>query len=116
MTASKHTPERTCIGCGTKRAKNELIRIVRVKDVIADAPQDAANIDNAAAGGEQGTASQKDIAIHLVVDRTGKLSGRGAYLCDSAECLKKARKKRALSRMLGVSVPEELYDELERQL
>ena len=111
MTASKHIPERTCIGCGTKRAKNELIRIVRVKDANEKGVADLAD-----ESGAQKTDSCAEASMRLVVDRTGKLSGRGAYLCDSAECLKKARKKRALSRMLGVSVPEELYDELERQL
>jgi hypothetical protein len=52
----------------------------------------------------------------LRLDRSGKLSGRGAYLCTRPECFKKAKKSRALDRALGVSVPEGLYDKLAAEL
>ena len=52
----------------------------------------------------------------LVLDATGKKSGRGAYVCRDAQCLKKARKSRALDRMLEVSIPDEVYEALERQM
>jgi len=52
--------------------------------------------------------------IHF--DKTGKASGRGAYLCHNPDCLKKARKTRALERMLEHAISAEAYDELENQL
>src|SRR5919202_5402079 len=55
----KHTPIRTCVGCGTERSKRELVRIVRTSDGA------------------------------VVADATGKKSGRGAYLDPSPECLEK---------------------------
>ena len=60
----KTEPERKCVGCGEKKPKSELIRIVRL-------------------------AESKDIEI----DKTGKKAGRGAYICPSAKYLKKARKR-----------------------
>ena len=57
-------PERKCVGCNEKKPKNELIRIVRVADT-----------------GE------------IQIDATGKKNGRGAYICPSAACLKKAKKR-----------------------
>lgn len=51
-----------------------------------------------------------------VLDERQKLSGRGAYLCRDGACLKKARRGRALTRALGVSVPDEFYAMLEERL
>ena len=78
-------PQRQCIGCRESKDKQELIRIVKTPE------------------GE------------IVIDRTGRGNGRGAYLCDQEECLKKARKSNALSRSFRMNVPEETYMELERQ-
>ena len=50
------------------------------------------------------------------IDRTGRRNGRGAYLCDDLECLKKARKTNGLSRAFRINVSEEVYEDLERQL
>jgi len=52
----------------------------------------------------------------LSLDFKGKAPGRGAYLCGKPECLKKARKSRALERAFGCPVPPEVYDALEAQL
>ena len=52
----------------------------------------------------------------LVLDATGKRSGRGAYVCRDPQCLKKARKSRALERMLETGIPDEVYEALERQM
>lgn len=52
----------------------------------------------------------------IKLDTTGKLNGRGAYICKSAECLKKAQKTGALSRAFGTEIPEEIFAELERKL
>lgn len=79
-------PQRQCVGCRESKDKSELIRVVRTPE------------------GE------------IILDRTGRSNGRGAYLCESRECLKKARKANALSRSFKMNVPEETYEELERQL
>jgi predicted RNA-binding protein YlxR (DUF448 family) len=50
------------------------------------------------------------------LDFSGKLSGRGAYICPKAECLKKAQKAKALERSLEVPIPEEVYDRLSREM
>lgn len=82
----KKKPERQCIGCRESKSKAELIRVVKTPE------------------GD------------IVIDRTGRQNGRGAYLCDEEDCLKKARKSNALSRSFKMNVPDEIYDELERQL
>lgn len=81
----KTVPERQCVGCRTKRPKSELIRIVRTSD----------------------TAS-------IELDRTGKKSGRGAYICPCGECLKKAAKK--LPAALGCRIPDEIIQKLEKEI
>ena len=86
MPASKHIPERQCCGCGQMFPKKELVRVVRAAD---------------------GTVS---------LDLTGKKSGRGAYLCKSLDCYRKARKTRRIERTLSVEIPAEVYDAMEREL
>lgn len=81
----KKMPERQCVGCREKKNKNEFIRIVRCA--------------------EDGS---------IAIDRTGKKSGRGAYICPSKECLKKARKK--LGAALGCEIPTEIYEKLEKEI
>ena len=78
----KTIPIRQCIGCREQKPKPELIRVVR-------SPQ-----------GE------------VSLDLRGKASGRGAYLCRDAACLKKAVKSRALERALAVAIPQEVYERL----
>jgi hypothetical protein len=80
----KRQPLRTCLGCGAKRPKKELIRVVRVPS---------------------GT---------VRVDASGRLAGRGAYVCPSEECLRGAAKGRKLERALEVPVPDDVLDELSR--
>ena len=82
---NKKVPERKCIGCSEKKAKTDLIRIVRLPD-------------------EKG----------VEIDRTGKKSGRGAYICPSAACLKKARKRLELN--LECKIPEEVFQNLENEI
>ena len=82
---TKKVPERTCIGCSEKKAKKDLIRIVRLPD-------------------EKG----------VEIDRTGKKSGRGAYICPSAACLKKARKRLEIN--LDCKIPEEVFQNLEMEI
>ena len=82
---TKKVPERKCIGCSEKKAKKDLIRIVRLPD-------------------EKG----------VEIDRTGKKSGRGAYICPSAACLKKARKRLEIN--LDCKIPEEVFQNLEMEI
>ena len=83
--AIKKIPERKCIGCSEKKAKKDLIRIGRLPE---------------GQGGE--------------IDKTGKKSGRGAYICPSAACLKKARKR--LESHLDCKIPEEVFKNLELEI
>ena len=78
----KKIPLRTCMGCNEKKPKKELVRIVKNKD------------------GE------------IFIDRTGKTDGRGAYICDSIECLEKIIKSKRLEKVLEVKIPEEVYNNL----
>jgi predicted RNA-binding protein YlxR (DUF448 family) len=57
---------------------------------------------------------QTDGTVSL--DFSGKLNGRGAYICPDAACLKKARKAKSLDRSLEVTIPEEVYDRLEKEM
>jgi predicted RNA-binding protein YlxR (DUF448 family) len=82
----KNVPLRKCLGCDEMLGKKGLLRIVRTKDG----------------------------AISL--DPTGKMSGRGAYICRDAECIEKARKRKSLERALKCAIPAEIYDSLKEQI
>ena len=82
----KKIPQRQCMGCRERKAKKELIRVVR---------------------GTDGS---------VTLDFSGKAAGRGAYICPDPECLKKARKAKSLERSLEVPIPEEVYDRLEKEM
>ncbi len=84
--AEKKVPMRTCIACRQSKPKKELIRIVRNKD------------------GE------------FFVDRTGKLNGRGAYVCDDNACFEKIIKRKMLGHAFGVEVPSDVYVSVEEAL
>lgn len=79
-------PVRKCVGCNEHFPKNELLRVLRTPS------------------GE------------ILLDRSGKLSGRGVYLCASPTCLKKARKTNRLSLSLDCEIPDEVYLRLEEAL
>lgn len=83
---TKKIPMRMCSGCGEHFPKKELVRVVR------------------SAEGE------------LSVDLTGKKSGRGAYICHSVACLRKAKKAKRLERSLACQIPEEVYCRLEEEI
>ena len=82
----KKIPQRQCMGCHERKAKRELIRVVR---------------------GTDGTVG---------LDFGGKLNGRGAYLCPDPECLKKAQKAKSQERSLEVPIPQEVYDRLAKEM
>ena len=81
----KKIPERKCVGCNEKKPKNELIRVLRCADT--------GNIE---------------------IDRTGRKNGRGAYICPSAACLKKAKKR--LPQNLETPIPDEIFENLAREM
>lgn len=79
-------PMRQCTGCGEMKNKRELIRVIKT-------PED-----------------------EITIDFTGKKNGRGAYLCNSFDCFLKARKTKAIERSLKITIPDEIYDQLEKEL
>lgn len=82
----RKVPLRQCTGCGERKEKKELVRVIRT-------PED-----------------------EITIDFTGKKNGRGAYICNSMECLKMARKKKSLERSLKMTIPEGVYEELEKEM
>ena len=82
----KKVPLRKCVATQEQLPKKELIRVVRSKE------------------GE------------IFVDPTGKKNGRGAYICHSVTCFEKAKRSKALEKSLRISIPFDVYDELEKEL
>ena len=82
----KKIPMRQCLGCREMKPKRELIRVVR--------------------------SPEGDISL----DFKGKASGRGAYVCPDAQCLKKAVKAKALERACSCQIPQEIYDKISEQM
>ena len=83
--AAKKVPLRQCVGCGEMKSKKEMLRVLKTAE------------------------------DEIVLDTTGKKNGRGAYICFSKECLKKARKNKGLERSFKMSIPEEIYERLEKE-
>lgn len=86
MGAEKKIPQRQCIGCGDMKNKRDLIRIL------------------------------KDAEGNISIDVTGRKNGRGAYLCRSLDCFKKAVKGKGLERSFKVAIPKEVYESLEKEM
>ncbi|WP_277934387.1 RNase P modulator RnpM [Parablautia intestinalis] len=82
---AKKIPLRQCIGCGEMKSKKEMIRVLKT-------PEE-----------------------EILLDATGKKNGRGAYLCREKECLVKARKNKGLERSFKMKIPNEVYDNLEKE-
>ena len=82
----KKIPQRQCMGCRERMDKKDLIRVVRTPEG------------------------------NVQLDFSGKLNGRGAYICPKAECLKKAQRSKALDRSLDLSIPEEIYQRLAQEI
>ena len=57
--------------------------------------------------------ASRDIREEIVLDKTGKLNGRGAYICDDAECVKKLKKQKLLNRTFSCAVDDGVYAEIE---
>lgn len=82
---NKKIPMRQCVGCGEMKNKREMCACSR---------------------------RRRDRSC---LDATGRKNGRGAYLCKSLDCLKNARKNRGLERSFQMSIPDEVYDSLEKE-
>ena len=82
----KKIPMRQCLGCREMKPKKELVRIVRSPEGDID------------------------------LDFKGKASGRGAYICPNADCLKKAIKAKALEKAFETSIPQEIYERLKTRM
>lgn len=80
---TRKIPQRKCVVCNEQKDKNDLFRVV------------------------------KDKEGNVSLDPTGKMNGRGAYICKSLECLEKAKKKNSLNNALKTKISEEIYQEIE---
>lgn len=76
---------RQCVGCGEMKNKKDMMRVLK----SAEGP--------------------------IVLDTTGKKNGRGAYLCMNKECLVRARKNKGLEKSFKMSIPDEIYENLEKE-
>jgi predicted RNA-binding protein YlxR (DUF448 family) len=84
--STKKIPLRQCIGCGETKSKKEMIRILKTE------------------------------SEGIILDATGRKNGRGAYICPSADCLRKAVKTRGLDRSFKTQVPAQVYETLEKEM
>ena len=75
-----------CTGCGEMFDKRSLVRVVKSPE------------------GE------------ISLDLTGKKNGRGAYICRNVECVKKARKKKALERAFSMKIEDDIYEKMEEEI
>ena len=82
----KKIPMRKCVGCGEMKEKKDLIRVLKT-------PED-----------------------EILLDTTGRANGRGAYICNNADCLKKAVKNRGLERSLKSQIPTDVLERMEKEL
>ena len=81
-TTTKKQPMRVCVGCQSMGNKKEMMRVLKTAE------------------GE------------ILLDKTGRMNGRGAYLCKKEECLLAARKNKGLEKSFKMSIPEETYAKL----
>jgi len=82
---AKKIPMRQCVGCGEMKSKKEMMRVLKTAEDV------------------------------IILDKTGRKNGRGAYLCMNKECLVKARKNKGLERSFKMSIPKEVYENLEKE-
>lgn len=85
MSKTKKIPLRMCVSCRELKDKKSMLRIV------------------------------KSPSGKVFIDYTGKASGRGAYICDNADCIKKLKKQRLLNKVFSLNVEEETYSAIEEE-
>ena len=81
----KKVPMRQCVACGAMKYKNDMFRVLKMPDG------------------------------NIVYDASGKMNGRGAYLCKSQECLCKTKKNKRFERAFKRNIPAMIYDSLEKE-
>ena len=86
MGTVKKIPMRKCVGCGEMKNKKEMLRVLKTPENV------------------------------VVLDDTGRKNGRGAYLCKNPECLVMAARHNGLERSLGMKIPEEIYENLKKEM
>ena len=86
MATVKKVPLRKCTGCGEMKNKKEMLRVLKT--------------------------TEGDI----VLDVTGRKTGRGAYLCRSRECFDRAAKSKGLERSLICSIPQDVIASLKKEM
>ena len=82
---AKKVSLRQCVGCGEMKDKKEMMRVL------------------------------KSAEGQVSLDMTGRKNGRGAYLCKNGECLSKARRNKGLERSFKMRIPDEIYENLEKE-
>ncbi|MCR4716474.1 MAG: YlxR family protein [Lachnospiraceae bacterium] len=82
----KKPANRTCVGCRNSFDKKELIRVIRNQDGL------------------------------ILIDKTGRANGRGAYICNDLNCFKLAKKNHGLERSLKIEIPDAVYEQLEQEV
>lgn len=83
---TKKVPLRQCTGCGEMKDKRNMLRVVKTKE------------------------------NEFFLDKTGKANGRGAYLCDSSECLEKSLKNHGLERSFKTKIPTNIAQDLKEAM
>lgn len=83
---AKQIPLRQCIGCRQMKAKSDLVRIIKTPD------------------------------NQICLDKTGKMNGRGAYICLDNDCYNKAVKSKGIERSLKMAIPDEIYEAIGKEL
>ena len=83
---AKQIPLRQCIGCRQMKAKSELVRIIKTPD------------------------------NEICLDKTGKMNGRGAYICLDNNCYNKAVKSKGIEKSLKMAIPEDIYETIGKEL
>lgn len=86
MSATKKIPMRKCTGCEEMKPKKELIRVLKTAE------------------------------NEILIDKTGKKNGRGAYICSSKECLEKSIKNHGLERSFKMKISEDVYEMLRESI
>ncbi|MFW5972014.1 MAG: RNase P modulator RnpM [Bacillota bacterium] len=83
----KKIPIRKCVGCNERKEKKDLIRIVYNRD------------------------NKK-----VLIDKGKKAQGRGVYICPKLECLENAKKSKSIKRSLKISISDEIYEKLKKEI
>lgn len=86
MSTILKTPLRQCVGCSDLKSKKEMIRVIKTPE------------------------------NEFLIDTTGKKNGRGAYICNSVECLEKAIKNRGLEKSFKTAISKDIYEKLKEEL